>query len=57
MAPIGEDDLQSPSAALDALAQEALKVVKKARRHQKSLAGDNFYGNKLGCILIKDSVL
>jgi hypothetical protein len=28
-------------------AQEAVSVAKKARRHNKSLRGDNFYGNKL----------
>jgi hypothetical protein len=38
---------QSPSQQLDALVQEALAVSRKARRHRKSLNGDNFYGNKL----------
>jgi hypothetical protein len=38
---------RSPSETLDALAQEALGVCRKARRNRKSLAGDNFYGNKL----------
>jgi hypothetical protein len=37
----------SPASVLDGLAQEALLVVRKARRHKKSLTGDNFYGNKL----------
>jgi hypothetical protein len=41
------DKASTPSAVLDDLAQEALKVAKKARRHRKALAGDNFYGNKL----------
>lgn len=38
---------ESPSAILDGLAQEALAVAKKGRKHNKSLRGDNFYGNKL----------
>jgi hypothetical protein len=37
----------TPSSFLDNLAQEALLVAKKASRHRKALAGDNFYGNKL----------
>jgi hypothetical protein len=41
------DDKQSPSSVLDGLAQEALGVAKKSRRHNKSLRGDNYYGNKL----------
>src|SRR5690349_8835971 len=41
------DDDQSPTARLEALAQEALKLAKTARKNRKSLAGDNFYGNKL----------
>ena len=41
------EESQSPSSKLDALAQEALKVAKKARQHRISLKGDNFYGNKL----------
>jgi len=36
-----------PPSVLEALAQRALEVAKKARRHHKSLRGDNFYGNKL----------
>jgi hypothetical protein len=46
---IDADQLQSlsPSAVLDELAQDALKVAKKARQNNKSLKGDNFYGNKL----------
>lgn len=41
------EHLESPSAVLDALVQEALSVAKKAGRHKKSLSGDNYYGNKL----------
>jgi hypothetical protein len=41
------DHQQSPSATLDALVREALTVCRKARRHRRNLAGDNFYGNKL----------
>jgi len=42
-------DAQSPnpSAVLAGLAHDALSLTKRARRHRKSLAGDNFYGNKL----------
>jgi hypothetical protein len=36
-----------PAVLLDELAKQALEVAKKARRHRKSLSGDNFYGNKL----------
>jgi hypothetical protein len=42
-----DDAPESPSSSLDSLAQEALTVAKKARKHNKSLNGDNFYGNKL----------
>jgi hypothetical protein len=42
----GADD-ESPAARLDALAQEAFTLSKKARRHRQNLANDNFYGNKL----------
>jgi len=38
---------ESPSSLLDELAQEALALTKKARRHNKSLGGDNYYGNRL----------
>lgn len=38
---------ETPNAALEALAQEAVALSKTARRHHKSLRGDNFYGNKL----------
>jgi hypothetical protein len=41
---------QSPSERLQDLAQEALEVAKKAKRHRKSLSGDNFYGNKLATL-------
>src|SRR5687767_12176564 len=36
-----------PAERLNKLIQEALGVARTARRHRKSLAGDNFYGNKL----------
>jgi hypothetical protein len=38
------------SEQLDRLAQEALSVAKKARRHRKNLAGDNFYANKMATL-------
>ena len=41
------EDTEFLSSVLDGLAQEALAVGKKARRHNKSLRGDNYYGNKL----------
>ena len=34
------------AALLRDITKEALDVAKKARRNRKSLAGDNFYGNK-----------
>lgn len=37
----------TPNASLESLAQEAVALAKKARKHRKSLRGDNFYGNKL----------
>lgn len=37
----------SPVAILEALAQQALHIAKKARKHKQNLARDNFYGNKL----------
>jgi len=40
----------SPSEALEDLARTALAVSKKARRHRKSLTGDNFYANKLATL-------
>jgi|SRR5579872_1811758 len=45
MAP--SDRAASPSIILDGLAQAALDVVRKASKHRRNLAGDNFYGNKL----------
>jgi hypothetical protein len=41
------DQETSPSTELDALVEEALQLTRKARKHNKSLGGDNFYGNKL----------
>src|SRR6266403_2863461 len=41
------DKAESPSIVLDRLAQAALDVVRKASKHRRNLAGDNFYGNKL----------
>jgi hypothetical protein len=41
------EHIESPSSILDGLAQEALGVARKARRHKKNLNGDNYYGNKL----------
>jgi hypothetical protein len=41
-------DDDSPAAArLETLAQEALQLAKKARKHRQNLANDNYYGNKL----------
>ena len=37
----------SPASNIEALAQQALQVAKKARKHRQNLARDNFYGNKL----------
>ena len=42
--------LVSASDWLDRLAGEAVAVAKKAKRHRKSLAGDNFYANKLATL-------
>src|SRR5574341_366880 len=39
--------MRSAAADLESLVQPGLAVAKKARRHRKSLYGDNFYGNKL----------
>ncbi|GAA0001895.1 hypothetical protein [Bradyrhizobium diazoefficiens] len=41
------DQAEPASSVLDALAQSALDVARKAAKHKKSLSGDNFYGNKL----------
>lgn len=38
---------ETPAANLEALAQQALQIAKKARKHGQNLARDNFYGNKL----------
>lgn len=38
---------ESSASRLDALAQQALKLAKKARKHRQNLANDNYYGNKL----------
>src|SRR5436309_377025 len=40
----------SPSEALEKLAREAIDLAKKAKRNNKSLRGDNFYGNKLATL-------
>ena len=48
--PNAKDSRLSPSEALEALARAAVDVAKKARRHHKSLEGDNFYANKLATI-------
>ena len=45
--PRRSNDSEAPAEQLDRLAQEALALSKKARRHRKNLSGDNFYGNKL----------
>jgi hypothetical protein len=37
----------TPAGDLESLVNQALAVAKKARKHRKRLAGDNFYGNKL----------
>ena len=39
--------LPSLSETLEALGRTALDIAKKARRHKKSLKGDNYYANKL----------
>lgn len=38
---------ESPAVRLEALAQQALHIAKKARKHRQNLANDNFYGNQL----------
>jgi hypothetical protein len=40
-------DNESPAVRLEALAQAALELSKKARKHRQNLANDNYYGNKL----------
>lgn len=42
--------LISPSQSLEQLAREATDTAKKAKRHRKSLSGDNFYANKLAAL-------
>lgn len=42
----------SPAVRLEWLANEAVTVSKTARKHHQSLAGDNFYGNKLASLRI-----
>lgn len=44
------ESVTSPSQRLEELAQVALEISKKARRHKINLAGDNFYGNKLATL-------
>ena len=41
---------QPPGVQLESLVQEALGVAKKGARHNQSLSGDNFYGNKLAAL-------
>ena len=36
-----------PAERLESAAHEAVSVARKARKHAKSLSGDNYYGNKL----------
>lgn len=47
MATPRKDPVDSPAGHLEAFAQEAIHVARKARVHRKNLASDNFYGNKL----------
>jgi hypothetical protein len=37
---------ETPASLLLDVSQQALEVAKKARRHRKSLSGDNHYGNR-----------
>src|SRR5450759_3594797 len=41
----GDQDA-TPASLLQDLSQQSLEVAKKARRHRKSLSGDNHYGNR-----------
>lgn len=50
MAKAKTDTPSPPSEQLERLARQAILVAKKARRHRKSLAGDNFYANKLATL-------
>jgi len=45
--PKAEEGAFSPAGVIETLAQRAIAIARKARRHRKSLSGDNFYGNKL----------
>jgi hypothetical protein len=48
------DSTKPPSPEkLESIVQEALTLVKKAKRHNKSLSGDNFYAEKLGNLRAK----
>src|SRR5438876_351881 len=40
----------SASERLEGLARAAMDLTKKAKRHKKSLGGDNFYANKLATV-------
>lgn len=42
----GTEQDATPASQLQDLSQQALEVAKMARRHRKSLAGDNHYGNR-----------
>ncbi len=44
------DRLLSPSERLEQLTRDATDAAKKAKRHRKSLNGDNFYANKLATL-------
>lgn len=50
MPPAKASEPLSASDHLERLAREAIVVSKKAKRNNKSLAGDNFYGNKLATL-------
>jgi hypothetical protein len=50
MAQVNTGGSLSASERLERLAQEAIVVTKKAKRHKKSLGGDNFYANKLATL-------
>jgi hypothetical protein len=43
-------DSLTPSERLERLAKDAVEVCKTARRHRKSLSGDNYYANKLATL-------
>lgn len=50
MAPTNSSATITPSERLERLAKEATETAKKAKRHRKSLSGDNFYANKLATL-------